>query len=141
MWKNRFRGDCGETCKVTVDTTDCPIQEPIGTGITKKGKFLPFNPKLCSYKLKGAGLRYKVAVNIQTGDIVWLNGLFPCGEYNDIKIFKKHLQKMLLPGEKVEADGIYRNVHGVRTYVRTYSRWVHILKNTVYVFKTNSIMM
>ena len=26
---------------------------------------------------------------------------------------------MLLPGEKVEADGIYRNVHGVRTYVQS----------------------
>ena len=83
--------------------------------MTKKGQFLPFNPKWCSHKFKGAGLRYEIAVNIQTGDIVWLNGPFPCGEFNDIKFFKKNLQKMLLPGEKVEADGIYRNVDGVRS--------------------------
>ena len=44
-----------------------------------------------------------------------MNGPFPCGEFNDIKIFKHGLKKKLDDGEMVEADGIYRNVHGVRS--------------------------
>ena len=42
---------------------------------------------------KGAGLQYKIAVNIQTGDIVWLNGPFLYGEFNDIKNLKKKSTK------------------------------------------------
>ena len=110
-----MKSDNGKTCKVSVDTTDCRIQEPKGTGVTKSGKQLPFNPKWCSHKFKGAGVRYELAICIQTCDIVWLNGPYPCGEFNDIKIFKDKLQKKLLPNEKVEADGIYRGVDGVRS--------------------------
>ena len=82
LWENRFRSDRRKTCKVMVNTTDCPIQEPKGTDISKKGQLYPFNPKWCSQKFKGAGLRYKIAVNIQTGDIVRLNSPFPwsCGK-------------------------------------------------------------
>ena len=49
------------------------------------------------------------------GDIVWLNGPYPCGEFNDIKIFKDKLQKKLRNHEKVEADGIYRGCEGARS--------------------------
>jgi len=83
--------------------------------VSKSGRWLPFNPKWCSHKFKGAGLRYELAISIQTGDIVWLNGPYPCGEYNDIKIFKDKLQKKLRIHEKVEADGIYRGVEGARS--------------------------
>ena len=83
--------------------------------MTKSGKWLPFDPKWCSHKFKGAGLRYELAVCIQTGDIVWLNGPYPCGQFNDIKIFKENLQKKLEKNEKVEADGIYRGVNGTRS--------------------------
>ena len=114
VWENRFKEDVGKTCKVTVDTTDCPIEEPSGNGVTKSGRWLPFDPKWHSHKFHGAGLRYELAINIQNGYIVWMNGPFPCGQFNDIKIFKQGLQKRLLEGEKVEADGIYRNVDGVR---------------------------
>lgn len=110
-----MKNDNGKTCKVSIDTTDCRIQEPKGTGFTKSGKKLPFNPKWCSHKFKGAGVRYELAICIQTGDIVWLNGPYPCGEFNDIKIFKHKLQKKLLPNEKVEADGIYRGADGARS--------------------------
>ena len=100
---------------MSVDTTDCPIQEPKGTGVSKSGKWLPFNPKWCSHKFKRAGLQYELAICIQTGDIVWLSGPYPCGEFNDIKKFKHKLQKILLKHEKVEADGIYRGVDGARS--------------------------
>ena len=64
-----------QQCKVTVDGTDFRIQEPI-----------PFNPKWYSYKFKGPGLRYEVAICIKTGWIVWVNGPFPAGEWPNRKI-------------------------------------------------------
>ena len=100
---------------MSIDTTDCQVQEPACDGVTKNGRWLPFNPKWHSHKFHGAGLHYEIAMNIQNGYIVWLNGPFPCGNYNGIKIFKNGLQKKLADGEKVEADGIYRGVDGVRS--------------------------
>ena len=59
-----------------------------------------------SHKYKsGSALRYEVATNIQTGDIVWINGPFLPGIYNDIKNFCLALkQKLEKAGEKTEAD-------------------------------------
>ena len=109
-WSNRFRGDTGKTCLVTVDGTDCPIYQ-------KK----PINSKYYSHKFKKAGLRYEVAVCIATGDIVWINGPFPCGTWPDINIFRRDLIYMLLPGEMVEADRGYR---GEEDYIRTNKMYV-----------------
>jgi hypothetical protein len=74
---------------VTVDGTDLQIYEPT-----------PFSKKWYSHKFRAAGLRYEVAVCIQTGDIVWFHGPFPCGEWPDLKIFRDGLKKVLAPGEK-----------------------------------------
>ena len=82
---------------MTVDGTDFRIQQPH-----------PFNKKWYSHKFKGPGLRYEVAVCIQTGDVVWSNGPFPCGKWPDLKIFWLRLKHMLGPEEKVEADDGYR---------------------------------
>jgi hypothetical protein len=90
---------------VTVDGTDFRIQEPT-----------PFSTKWYSHKFGAAGLRYEVAVCIQTGDIVWIHGPFPCGAWPDIKIFRNRLKQALAHGEKVEADNGYRGERGtVRT--------------------------
>ena len=75
--ENRFRNDSGKTCKMTVDGVDCPIQEPI-----------PFDPQWFSHKFRGPGLKYEIAVCIQTGDIVWANGPFKCGKWPDVKILR-----------------------------------------------------
>jgi len=104
-WENRFRGDVGKQCKVTVDGTDFRIQEQ-----------RPFNKRWYSHKFKAPGLQYEVCVCIQTGDIVWINGPFPCGSWPDVNIFRRNLIHMLLPGEKVEADKGYR---GHPNYIRT----------------------
>jgi hypothetical protein len=58
---------------MTVDGTDFKIQEPS-----------PFSRTWYSHKFKGPGFRYKVAVGIQTGDIVWTHGPFACGMFPDI---------------------------------------------------------
>ena len=103
-WANRFKagphGPRVRTCYVTVDGTDFRIAEP-----------MPFSKKWYSHKFKRAGLRYEVAVCIQTGDIVWINGPFAAGLWPDVKIFKSKLQDMLAPGEMVETDNGYPNLH------------------------------
>ena len=36
------------------------------------------------------GLRYKLALSIQTGDIIWIHGLFPPGTHTDLTIWVSH---------------------------------------------------
>jgi DDE superfamily endonuclease len=80
-----------------VDGVDFPIFEP-----------QKFDRQWYSHKFKGPGIRYEVAVCIQTGDIVWVNGPYKCGKYPDVKIFKEGLMHHLAVGELVEADRGYR---------------------------------
>ena len=73
--ENRCKGDIGNNCLLSVDGTNCWIQ--------KKGR------KWSSHKFaKKAGVCYEVAVPIQSGDICWINGPFPCGDYADIMVFR-----------------------------------------------------
>jgi hypothetical protein len=84
---------------VSVDGTDFPVSR------SDKKKYF-------SHKFKNSGLRYEVAISIQTGDIVWVNGPFPCGEFPDIKIFRLGLKtKLRYLEEKVEADDGYMGEH------------------------------
>jgi hypothetical protein len=65
-------------------------------------------PVWFSYKFKGAGLRYELALSIIHGDIVWLNGPFPCGACNNLTILQYGgLKDALEEGERVEADDGY----------------------------------
>ena len=68
----------------------------------------PFSPCWYSHKFKGPGVRYEVALSINGGDIVHINGPFPCGSNPDITIFRKKLINKLDEGEFVEADRGYR---------------------------------
>jgi hypothetical protein len=101
LFANRFRGDVGNICLISVDGTDFRIFN-----------ILPFWTGWYSHKFKGPGLRYEVALNIMTGDIVWINGPFPCGRYPDITIFRSALKDELEPGEMAEADLGYRGEPG-----------------------------
>ena len=99
-WENRFNKDKGKTCLVSVDGTDfkIPRQKPFSR-----------DKQYYSHKFKHAALRYEIAVCIQTGDIVWINGPFRAGKYPDVNIFRKYLRNKLQPGEMVEADRGYRD--------------------------------
>jgi hypothetical protein len=85
-------------CKITLDGTDCPIQEP-----------RPFDRKWFSHKFKAAGVCYEVGLCIQTGWIVWVNGPYPCGRYPDLRIARDVVVHKLRRGEKILADGGYRD--------------------------------
>ena len=67
---------------MTVDGTDCPIQEPS-----------PFDKMWYSHKFNGAGVHYEVAVAIGTGHIVHVQGPYPCGAYPDIVIAREGVEK------------------------------------------------
>jgi hypothetical protein len=98
IWENRLKLDKGNDCLITVDGTDFPISQ--------KG------PKFSSHKFKmKSGLRYEVGLCILTGDIVWINGPYECGMWNDITIFRDALISNLLPLERVEADDGYIGEH------------------------------
>lgn len=95
-WEKRLVNDNGSVCKCTVDGTDFRIQES-----------RPYGKTWRSHKYKKYGVRYEVAVAIQTGWIVWVNGPFKAGEWHDIEIFRSGLKSLLKDGERVEADKGY----------------------------------
>ena len=81
---------------LSVDGSDFKIQEQV-----------PLWSGWWSFKYNGPGLRYEIALCIQTGWIVWINGPFAPGPWTDLNIFRYGLKKMLLPRERVEADSGY----------------------------------
>jgi hypothetical protein len=92
----------GSTCFMSLDATDCPIQEPH-----------PFDDRYFSFKLHGAGLKYEVGVSIYRPRIVWVFGGLPCGEFSDLKLARELFVHNLLHNdiihEKAVADGVYRD--------------------------------
>ena len=93
MWRNQFIGDIGNIALVTVDGADSRCE-------------MYFNRRFFGHKFNGSGLKYEVAVCIATGDIVWINGAFRCGE-NDFNILRQAIVGALEEGEMIEADNGY----------------------------------
>ncbi len=82
-----------------------------------------------SHKYAGkSALRYELGVSILGGDLVWIQGPYPVGKYNDIAIFNKVLCHFLDPGERVEADkGYVRHPDKIkcpRNVGNTAEKWV-----------------
>jgi hypothetical protein len=76
--------------------------------IHQQGAAVAGNP-FGSHKYAGkSALRYKLGVNILAGNLVWIQGPYPAGKYNNIQIFNKVLARFLDPGECVEADNGYQ---------------------------------
>jgi hypothetical protein len=88
---------------VTIDGTDCRIQEPV-----------PYNSIWWSHKFNGPALKYELAVCIKTRDIVWLGGPWPAAVH-DREVFDEALSDMLIPGEMVEADSGYNGRKKIAT--------------------------
>ena len=75
-WENRLKGDMGRYCLVSVQGTGFRIQK-------QKGSYKYW----FGYKFKAPGVRYEVGISIMCREIVRMNGSYPRGFYNDIKIF------------------------------------------------------
>ena len=71
----------------------------------RRGLPLPLHPIKNACK---SVIRYELGVDIIAGNLVWIQGPYPAGKYNDITIFNQCLRHFLEPGERVEADKGYR---------------------------------
>lgn len=59
----------------------------------------PFLKIWYSHKFKGVTLWYEVGLCIETGNIVWINGLYLPGVFNDIGFFRDAMKGSLHDGE------------------------------------------
>ncbi len=89
----------GNDCLMSIDGTDFRIPR---TGEAKTGNWFASH----KYSFKSA-LHYEIGVSIIGGDLVWIQGPYPAGRFNEIAIFNKVLRHFLEPGERVEADNGY----------------------------------
>lgn len=94
LWSDRFLGDTGNKALVTIDGTDLQVQ-------------MKFAENFLSHKFKGNGVKYEVAVCIQTGGVVWIHGPVRCG-INDIQVARQAFVSFLNDDEMANADGGYR---------------------------------
>lgn len=97
--ENRFKNSVpGQSCFVSLDGVDFEINEPI-----------PFDRKWFSHKFRGAGLRYEMGICIRSGHIIWINGPYPCGEYNDLQIARDIYVHLINKNELTLADKGYKD--------------------------------
>lgn len=89
---------------VSVDGTDFQIDQPT---FKKEGLKRGKTKAWYSHKIITSAVRYEVAVSIIKGDIVWINGPYPPGDWNDVDIFRDSLASHLDEFERVEADDGY----------------------------------
>ena len=86
----------GEDCLCTVDGTYFWTTQQGNTKIFWGNKF------------QTSFLCYGEAICIKTGWIVWINGLFLCSDWPDIKIFWHGIKNFLDENEQVKADDGYK---------------------------------
>ena len=115
---NRYKGDIGNDCLLSVDCADKRMRE-MWPYIKKMSDIL------YSHKFHGPGLRYEIGIGIISGDICWVNGPFLCGKEQDYDIFSsmRGLMGELDVGERIEADDGYRE--GDPFFVKTRSGMSH----------------
>ena len=83
---------------MTLDGTDFPVNEAH-----------PHDPGLYSHKLNAAGIRYDIAINIVTGDIVYWSGGEKAGEFPDLKLARNGILHLIDEGEMIIADKGYND--------------------------------
>ncbi len=78
MFESRLEHGIGNDCLMTIDGTDFRIQQK---GSARKGNLFG------SHKYEGkSALCYKLRVDILAGNLVWVEGPYPAGAWNDIRI-------------------------------------------------------
>ena len=61
-----------------------------------------------------SGVNYKIVLNIDQSQLVWVNSPFPAGKMNDIKMFQeKGLKEKIPNGKKVVGDLGYQREQGI----------------------------
>ena len=96
IWKFRLHYEPLPQWYLSVDGTDCPIQEPS-----------PFSISWYSHKTNSAALRYEVAVTVRRTRVVWAREPFPAESHSDSKIFSTGLRARLGSFEIALTDAGY----------------------------------
>ena len=78
----------GQTVFVTLDGKDFQMNEV--TSWTRM---------FYSVKFNGPGVRYDVAIDIQSSEIVYWSGGDMAGKYNDLVLARRGIIPLLMPGE------------------------------------------
>ncbi len=130
IFDNQKKGDILNNCLMTVNGTDFHVPQK---GTATKGN------AFASHKyVRKSAFRYELGVSILGGNLVWIQGPYPTGKYNDIKIINKVLRHFFDPGEQVEANADKikcpqnvgnlaekRAMQGrVRVHQKTLNRWL-----------------
>ncbi len=89
----------GNNCNMTIDGTHFWIPQQVAAERKKAFAFHKYAGKLV--------LRYELGVDILAGNLVWIQGPYPTGKYNNIKIFNSVLPHYLEPGKPMEVDNGY----------------------------------
>ena len=103
IWHEGLDKPNGPRIIISVDGTDFKIWEP------SKGQFNR-DPSWCSSKMKASAVRYELALDIWSSKLVWINGPFKSGSFNDIRIFKGKLMQKIKDGKRGIADRGYAGV-------------------------------
>ena len=74
-----------------------------------------------SHKFKGPGVQYEVGLGIQSGDIIRLNGPFPCGKWSDIKKNQEWDEEEAFEGGM--CGGRWQLCWGTQVHWSPISRW------------------
>lgn len=100
-----------------------------------------------------AGLRYEVGLNIRTGNIVWVHGGVPCGDFPDLALARSRSIYCVNDDERTVADEGYRDarylvypsafplcarrLHQIMTRHETVNKRVKQFEVTIAVFRHN----
>lgn len=98
-WDPRLDSPGHETFIITVDGTDCRLQEV-------KHPTLPVDKSYYSHKFRRGAVKYEVALSIFTAKCVWISGPHR-GAKHDLTIFREGLKAQIQPGKLVIADRGY----------------------------------
>lgn len=112
--EDRFSGNLSvsyEVFTLLVDGTDFRCWEP-------KHPTLPIDTGYASHKFKSAGLRYKIALSVETGECVFISGPHPAGKH-DMTVFREDLKSKIQPGEAIIADSGYQTSKADEEFMST----------------------
>ena len=76
MFESRLKHNIGNNCLMTINGTNFRIQQ--------KGVAMKWNLFRSNKDAGKSALYYKLGVDILAGNLVWVEGLYPTGVWNDV---------------------------------------------------------
>ena len=102
--------DIDDIWACSVDVTHCWVHKVTHPEFS-------LDPEYYSHKHNKSGITYELAISLQEQRLIWINGGFKSGKYNDVGIFKEEgLQDLLRQlGNQAIGDGGYEGPDEIST--------------------------